>query len=300
MGHLGVREAWMPPDAAGLATHVRDSAALARRTRSLPMPEVRLLDMRVTDSAVDSATATKLLVERGVALIAVLGGDGTHRAVATHCGTVPLAALSTGTNNAFPERRESTLVGMAAALVATGRVEEAIGVRPNKCLRVRGPGVEELALVDVAVSRERQTGARAVADGEALSDLYVSFAEPTVLGLSAVAGLLQPVSRAAAHGLHVRFGPGPVLWAPIMPGLLQPMSVAHTQRLVPGRAVRLPDAPGTLALDGEREIAFEARAGLQIELGLDGPRTIDVEAVLAQAAQRGLLFEDGTSPPEPV
>ena len=43
-----------------------------------------------------------------------LGGDGTHRAVALASGDIPLATLSTGTNNAFPALGEATVVGLAA------------------------------------------------------------------------------------------------------------------------------------------------------------------------------------------
>ena len=55
-----------------------------------------------------------------MAAIVVLGGDGTHRVVAEARGDVPLCALSTGTNNVFPELREATVAGLATGLVATG------------------------------------------------------------------------------------------------------------------------------------------------------------------------------------
>jgi predicted polyphosphate/ATP-dependent NAD kinase len=256
---------------------------------------VHLIDMAVSDGPGDSAVAAGLLQARGVALIAVLGGDGTHRAVAAHCGAVPLATLSTGTNNAFPERREATLVGMAAALVATGRVPPDLSLRSNKVLHVRGVSVDERALVDVAVSREPLLGARAVGDGGTLGDLFVSFAEPNVIGLSAIAGLLRPVARDEPSGVRVRFGPGRRLWAPILPGALEAVSVAGVELLHPGQRIPLPAVTGTLALDGEREIEFDAGSGLTIELRLDGPRTVAVEAVLAYAARHGLLA-DGAAP----
>jgi predicted polyphosphate/ATP-dependent NAD kinase len=208
---------------------------------------------------------------------------------------VPLATLSTGTNNAFPERREATLVGMAAALVATGRVPPDLSLRSNKVLHVRGVSVDERALVDVAVSREPLLGARAVGDGGTLSELFVSFAEPNVIGLSAIAGLLRPVARGEPSGVRVRFGPGKRLWAPILPGALEAVSVAGVEVLHPGRRIPLPPVTGTLALDGEREIEFDAGSGLSVELRLDGPRTVAVEAVLAYAARHGLLV-DGTVP----
>lgn len=294
MGRLGVAEAWMVPDRAGIAQRVREEAADAVR-RGVPMPAVRLIDMAVADGPGDSAAAAGWLRARGAALIAVLGGDGTHRAVASHCGSVPLATLSTGTNNAFPDRREATLVGMAAALAATGRVPAEVSLSANKVLHVRGAGVDERALVDVAVSREPWLGARAVGDGGTLSELFASFAEPKVIGLSSIAGLLHPVARNEPCGVRVRFGAGRRLWAPILPGALEAVSVAAVETMLPGEPIRLPAGPGTLALDGEREIEFDTGASLSVELRLDGPRTLAVEATLAHAARHGLLV-DGTEP----
>lgn len=292
MGRMGVAQAWMIPDAAGMAVRVCEAADLARSQRGLPMPQLRLLDMPVNDNALDSATATQLMLRHGVRLIAVLGGDGTHRAVAAHCGRVPLATLSTGTNNAFPELREATLVGMASALVASGRVPDAIGVRANKRLRVTGAGVNELALVDVALSRQLGTGARAVWEGADLSDVYATFAEANAIGLSSIAGLAHPVARSDPFGLHLRLGTGRSLWAPILPGALQRVSIASVTRLLPHQPVALPAMRGTLALDGERELELDPGDRLQVELDFDGPRTVEVEATLAHAAREGLMFED--------
>lgn len=292
MGRLGVEEAWMIPDDAGMAVRVRDAAILACERRGVPMPHVRLLDMAVRDNADDSARATTLMRRHGVRLIAVLGGDGTHRAVAARCGDVPLATLSTGTNNAFPELREATLVGLAAALVATGRVSEVLGLRANKRLRITGAGVDEVALVDIALSQQRGTGARAVWDAAQLTELFTTFAEPNTIGLSAIAGLSHPVSRDEPFGLHLRLGSGRRLWAPVLPGMLEPVQLASVARLMPNRPVALPSQHGTIAIDGEREVVLAPGAALHVTLDLDGPRTVAVEAALADAAHRGLLFDN--------
>lgn len=291
MGRLGVEEAWMLPDATGIARQVRETADLARTNRGLPMPQVRLLDMRIQDNAQDSADAAARMREVGVRAIAVLGGDGTHRAVARQCGPVPLATLSSGTNNAFPELREATLVGMATALVATGRVSEHASLRANKRLRVCGRGVDEIALVDVCLSRQDATGAGAVWRGDDVCEIFASFAEPKAVGLSSIAGLTLPTSRAAAHGVHVRMGPGRILYAPLLPGGVEEVSIASVQRLRPGRAVRFPAQAGTVAFDGERLIEFGADNDLTVELDFDGPRTIAVEATLEHAALNGGLFK---------
>lgn len=289
LGSLGVGQAWMPPDAAGIASRVREAADLARGRR--PMPHVRLLQMPVHDTARDSAHAAAALAGMGVGMIAVLGGDGTHRVVAAHCGEVPLATLSTGTNNAFPHLREATLVGLAAGLVITGRVAPAIGIRRNKRLRIAGAGLDEIALVDVGVSRELARGAGAISDGEHLGEIFVAFAQPGQIGLSSIAGLSNPVSRDDPFGLHLRLGPGRTLHAPLLPGMLKPVSIASARRLLPRQPVPVEAARGTLAIDGERLVEFDAGHRLEVQLELEGPRTLAVEPVLAQAARCGLLFD---------
>jgi predicted polyphosphate/ATP-dependent NAD kinase len=292
MGRLGVDDAWMMPDAAGIARRVREAADGARTRSALPMPRVRLLDMPVHDSVTDSVVATQCMIERGVRLIAVLGGDGTHRAVASRCADVPLATLSTGTNNAFPELREATLVGMAAGLLASGRVDESVGLRRNKRLRVQGPELDEVALVDVCVSRQLGTGAGAVWRGEDLADIYTTFAEANAIGLSSIAGLACPVSRSDPFGAQVKLGPGRRLWAPIMPGVLDAVRVQSAGPLWPQRPVPLPAMHGTVALDGERLIEIRPGHAVQVTLDLNGPRTLAVEAILADAGRRGLMFDE--------
>jgi predicted polyphosphate/ATP-dependent NAD kinase len=137
------------------------------------------------------------------------GGDGTHRVVAAHCGDLPLCALSTGTNNAFPELREATVAGMATGLVATGRLGGDGLVRRAKRFQVgvNGDAVVDSALVDVAVTAERWVGSRALWRVEAISEALVTFASPSAVGLSAVAGAVDPVPRAAPFGLHLSLAP---------------------------------------------------------------------------------------------
>ena len=111
--------------------------------------------MPVEDGPIDTVCAVERMVAREVSAIIVLGGDGTHRLVASACGEIPLMTLSTGTNNVFPEMREATIAGMAAGLIATGKVSTAEGTARNKVLRVEVDGhARGLAVVDVSVSSE--------------------------------------------------------------------------------------------------------------------------------------------------
>ncbi len=99
----GVKRALVMPDRGGiralLERHLKRGADAA-------LPEIEFLDMEPTSGVEDTFTATRLLQRAGVAAIVVLGGDGTHRAVVRELAVgrraLPIAGLSTGTNNAFP------------------------------------------------------------------------------------------------------------------------------------------------------------------------------------------------------
>lgn len=290
-GALGLDEAWLMPDPEGLSARIVDKAQAARNAGHAELPRIRLLPLQSGGGADDSRAAAAMLRELGVGAIAVLGGDGTHRQVAQGCARVPLLTLSTGTNNAFARLREPTLAGMALALYLRGAVGDALALERNKQLRVRGPLGEAIALVDVVVSRQRAVGARAVYEASQVHSVYAAFARPDTIGLSSIASYACPVTRAQPWGSRVRLGDGRALRVPLMPGVVQRVGVLDAARLSPGQPQALPALHATLAFDGEREWLIDPEHPCSIELELDGPRTLAVEAILAHAAQHGLLYD---------
>ncbi|QIN81973.1 ATP-NAD kinase [Rubrobacter tropicus] len=293
---VGVERVLMMPAASGLYDSLertlRAAASGASRSR---VTDLELVEMKVRHNASDTVFAVGEMERRGVAAIVVLGGDGTSRIVARHCPVdLPLCPLSTGTNNAFPEMREATVAGIATGLVASGRVGgEAL--RREKVLRVKlnDEPDRDCALVDVAVNAERFVGARALWRAGDISEIVVTSARPDAVGLSSVAGLLDPTGRDAPHGLHVRLAPPEraetVLHVPLAPGLVVPVGVEGISRVEPGEAVALAPGAGSVALDGEREMELGPRDRVEVELDTNGPLTVDVGAAMREAARRGLL-----------
>jgi hypothetical protein len=295
LGAAGVDRALLMPAGSGieegLAQHLRGNAWQAEQGQRLP--ELEVLELVLRGDASDTTRAITEMCARGVAALVVLGGDGTNRIVAEVCGDVPLCALSTGTNNAFPELREATVCGLAAGLVATGRTRRCL--RREKVLRVAVNGGVEAgrALVDVVVTKERFIGARALWRASDASEAFIAFASPTATGFSGLAGLLEPVPRDAAYGLHLRLG-DPILSpesvvVPLAPGLMETVGILVRERLLPGLPVVIPPFRGSLALDGEREIEVRPADRATVTLDRHGPLRIDVDAVMAQAAGRALL-----------
>ncbi|MEA2248634.1 MAG: hypothetical protein QOH46_3163 [Solirubrobacteraceae bacterium] len=302
LGAAGVGRVLMLPAADGLSTtlhrHLHGRRTAAGFDGAAPFPALEEIALVLDGTARDSVIAVERMVEAGVSAIVVLGGDGTHRVVAKACGDIPICAISTGTNNAFPEMREATVAGLAAGLVATGRAGDR-ALRREAALAVEEAGgtgdaarPPDLALVDVAVTRERFIGARALWRPEDVTELFVTFASPSAVGLSAVAGALHPLERGGARGLHVRLAADPAeaertVKVALAPGLVVDVGVAAHRVLEIGEAVEVAAGPGTVALDGEREI--ERRAGRPLTVRLvPGPLTIDIDQAMRHAADATL------------
>jgi len=115
----GIQRVMMMPEAGGIRGHVKRGLDRSANQGEMEFPELSFVDMRVTGTVEDSRRAAAAMCAAGASAIVVLGGDGTHRAVASACGKVPLAGISTGTNNAFPEHREPTVTGLAVGLVVS-------------------------------------------------------------------------------------------------------------------------------------------------------------------------------------
>ena len=298
LGAVGVDRVLMMPATSGVGEGLRQHLVGTSRADGAALPELEVLEMRLHHDARDTACAVDLMRARDASVLIVLGGDGTNRVVAQRCGDTPICALSTGTNNAFPEMREATVAGIAAGLVATGQVDGVL--RREKVLRVSLDSGErsEGALVDVAASQDRFLGARALWRPREVSEVVVTSASPQATGFSALAGLLEPISRAEPAGLYVRLGSGSgaaeasTILVPLAPGLVVPATVTATRRLRPGEAVDLERFDGCVALDGEREIEVTSRDRVTVTLDVEGPLTIDVERAMHEAAMRGLLRRD--------
>jgi NAD+ kinase len=262
------------------------------------MAAVEFLDMPVTGTVDDTLRAARMMREAGVAAIVVLGGDGTHRAVVRECGDVPIVGLSTGTNNAFPEMREPTITGLATGLFASGRIPAWCALANNKRLDITirerdGAVRRDIALVDAVISREQYIGARAVWKTDTLAAVYVSYASPQAIGLSAIAGLLEPIGRNQRGGLAIELGkPGRCafeLIAPIAPGLMRPVPIAYWHRLEHAVPQRVQHRAGIVALDGERELAFGEHDEVFVTLHENAFKSIDVAACMSYAAGAHLM-----------
>ncbi len=245
--------------------------------------------MDVTARQEDSTRAAELMVAQGATCIVTLGGDGTNRAVFKGCRSrVPLLPISTGTNNVFPEFQEGTTAGLAAGMVASGKVARDIACWHSKVLLLyKHDTPVDLALVDLAISTDNVIGARAIWDVSRLGELFLTRAQPWSIGLSAIGGMVHPLGARRPSGLHLVFGaPGKTTRAAIGPGLFASISIQSVQEIVTGERVQLHfERQATLAFDGERDMTAGPLDVLEVELHADGPWVIDVHQALTEGVR---------------
>ena len=280
---VGVERVVMMPEMARLGSGALDGGKYAL--------DVEFVDMIVFNAQRDSVRAAGLMAEMGVGSIITLGGDGTNQAVAKACEDVPLVPVSTGTNNVFPVMVEGTLAGLAAGLVARGLVPLDETTARSKRLEVHVDGErKDVALVDVAISKERFVGARAIWDMDTVDELYLARAEPSSIGLSAIGAQLLPVSLTDARGLHIRLGEGgETVAAPVAPGVIIPVSVEKWERMSFGDSIDVQLRPCTVALDGERAFTLMPGQEAFVRLSRNGPRVVLIDETLRAAAFAGVF-----------
>lgn len=272
----GVTEVRYLPDPAGIVISALDGST--GEIRATPV------EMTIRGTADDSLHAAQLLVGLGARAIVTLGGDGTNRAVAGGCGDVPLVSISTGTNNVFPTMIDGTVAGVAAGLVATGRVEADSVCTRTKVVNVATDGLRDFALVDAAVCTDRFVGARAIWDPSRIRALVFARTDPWAVGLSSIGGQLLSLGADEPAGLYVEIGSGPCVRAVLAPGVVVDVPIHGHRVLELDEVVELPTA-GTLALDGEREVPIKHSARAWV--AATGPRVVDIRATLALARRNG-------------
>lgn len=288
----GVARVLLMPDAFGIGRKALDNLHLQLT--------VELVAMAPRFEEQDSVEAAERMVAAGVNTLITLGGDGTNRAVAKKCGATPLTPISTGTNNVFPVMVEGTVAGLAAGLVATGAVPLTIATHPTKRLELwRNDQLEDIALVDAVVYRERFIGARAVWHADDIQEVVLARAEPFSIGLSAIGGYLEPTPPGEEEGIFLEVGSGgTTVLAPIAPGLIRPIPVKSHRRIQIGESISINRTPTVIALDGERKFTLRQGERVDIRLSQAGPLVVDIQRTLQYAAQIGWFVRSSyTAPP---
>lgn len=257
-----------------------------------PNIPVDAVEMPIRNNQTDTSTAAEIMETLGAKCLVVLGGDGTSRAACKGTCAVPILPLSTGTNNVFPSMGEATVAGLAAGLVAVGRLpREACCYRSCKFDILLDDAVVDMALVDAAVYDDVFVASRAVWRMEKVPQLFLIRCSASSIGLSAIGGQLRSIRPEEARGLALDLGhpAAMTVTAAIAPGMFVDVPIRCVSDMVPGLAHPVSVSPGLIAVDGEREVAIPDGSRAEIRLNLNGPMVVDVQTTMALAKQEGLF-----------
>ncbi len=278
------------PDRAGIADHVAEE--------SPPEVGVEKVDMPIEESAADTRRAAAHFREHADCVV-VLGGDGTTRDASLELGDVPLVSVSTGTNNVVPTAVDGTVAGAAAALVATRAVDPGSVTDRHGRIDLRAEdvvGEKTLSgLAAVEFTDRSFVGTRAVIDPAELLGGVVSRAHPGDIGLTCIAGCVEPLAPSAPGGAALRLGdPGTTprsVRAIVTPGMTSRIGVEDHRPLDWGEAATFDVTDCVVGADGEREVEL-VDAHVEVTPVAGGPRLVDVDAALEAAADAGALVGD--------
>jgi NAD kinase len=294
----GIQRVAAMPDSSHLVERARDDPQLSLDLEMIQMPTFY--------GEGDTVKASAMMGDLGVDCLVTLGGDGTNRAVARGCCSIPVVPISTGTNNVFPTMVEGTLAGLAAGLAAQGSLDMTQAVIVSKTAEVYVDGeFRDMALVDVALSRERYVATRAIWDLSTVDEVFLTRAEPSAIGLSSVGARLQPVGMAEDAGLQYKVAhrvedsaqkPGrkstqedQSVLAPIAPGIVSWVPISQWGLMELGERIVVEPRHCTVALDGERSFSVNPGERLEVEIRRNGPPVVQVDAALRLAGELGLF-----------
>jgi hypothetical protein len=204
---------------------------------------------------------------------------------------VPIFPISTGTNNVLPRFIEGTVAGLGVGYF----VQQGQEVRQQLCYRSKKLNIEvngqriDMALVDVASLQGGFVGSKAVWEPEKIRQIFVTRAAPTSIGLSAVIGMLRPITIYDPFGAAIELNPDGVthsVQAPIGPGLVSNIPFEGVTILKPGVRYAISDIrPLVLTLDGEREIVLLDGDDAAVYLDEQGPWIVQVGPVMNRAVE---------------
>jgi predicted polyphosphate/ATP-dependent NAD kinase len=239
----------------------------------------------------DSTRAAEILAENGADCIITIGGDGTNRVVAKGAGQIPILPVSTGTNNVFPYMIEGTIAGLAAGLIATGKISCKEGTFTSTRLEVVVEGqLADIAIVDALVCDDIFIGSRAVWKIDKIRQVFLNRSSPASIGFSSIGGMLRSIAPDDPFSMVLELGKnGQLVTAPIAPGVVEIVSVENVQLMAPGEEVDIVLNPCVVALDGEREVEIKRGRKAAIRLSTDGPLVVDVERTMAFAMRNKIL-----------
>jgi predicted polyphosphate/ATP-dependent NAD kinase len=286
---LGVEKVYVMPDSYNMGYRVEDKLNSCNELKC----EINVINIQRFDGMEDTVKAADYMEKNDeIKCIITLGGDGTNRAVAKSLKDTPIISISTGTNNVYPTMLEGTIVGMAAAAVASGRFDESKFVTRDKRIEIYKDGeLVDIALIDAVISKDLFIGSKAIWNMETIEKIIVTRAHPATIGFSSVVGCKKIIYPEDDFGAFVDINTGNgKIKAPVAAGVIESISISEPAILgFDDEYEFIAKDRGIIALDGEREVEFSKDQKFVFKIRRTGPFHVDVIKAL-ETAQLNRFF----------
>ncbi|WP_434283722.1 ATP-NAD kinase family protein [Clostridium botulinum] len=285
---FGVKDILIMPDTFQIGYKVLDNLNTLEELST----NLQIMNMKVRGSIDDTINAAKLMEEYGVDCLVVLGGDGTSRAVAKSINKTPIISISTGTNNVYPEMLEGTVVGMAAAFVASEKFGLNNIYHRDKRIEIFKDGaLVDIALVDSVISKNLFVGAKAIWDVEDIEKIIVTRAHPGTIGFSSLVGCRKIIEIEDDFGAVIDLTENKYkIIAPIASGTIEKVHMGDTKIINLNEEYKFTSKEkGVIALDGEREISFKKGETFIFKITRKGPIRVNIKSALELAQAQGFF-----------
>lgn len=295
---LGIKKVYIMPDSYNMGYRVEDKLKSCEELKCA----ITVVDMLKFDSMEDTVNAAEYMENNDeIKCIVTLGGDGTNRAAAKKVKETPIITISTGTNNVYPVMLEGTIVGMAAAAVASGKFNLSDFTIKDKRIEIyKDDKLTDIALIDAVISKDVFIGSKAIWNMDTIEKIFVTRAHPASIGFSSLVGCRMIIAPEDDFGACVDLNSNgengkngenvEKIIAPIAAGVVEPISVSEPVILsLNGEYKYITKSRGTIALDGEREIEFSKDQEFIFKIRRTGPYHVDVIKALETAQLNGFF-----------
>jgi hypothetical protein len=190
---------------------------------------------------------------------------------------------------------EGTVAGLAAGLLATGKVTAEEATQRSTRLEVFVENrLADIALVDAVVCDDLFLGSRAIWQIDKIRQVFLNRSSPDSIGFSSIGGMLRTTAPHDPRGLYLELGNGGrVVVAPVAPGVITSVPVRRQLPMTIGERIHIEGRPCVVALDGERELEIKEGQAAWVCVAEDGPLVVDVSKTMSAAMRHGLFVEPG-------
>jgi predicted polyphosphate/ATP-dependent NAD kinase len=289
MSQLGIHKVYLMPDNSQVNQNV---ASRIDRVDGKKV-SVSVLDFIPNDQPEDTLHAMQMMEDLGIGCMIIIGGDGTCRLAAKAGIKVPIFAISTGTNNVYPQFEEGTSIGCAAAYLCQKKFPD--NVQRDKLIRVFiNCKFVDTAIVDAVISFDNCIGSRAIWNTDEIDEIIVCRTKPYAIGFSSIIGCQKNCGDDDPYGWRTKLDVNGIEITPLF-GAGQVISLRTTEPTkmpLDHEYVSRKEYCGTIALDGERTVIFREGDQIKIVITRDGGLyKVNPKQILLNAVDDGFFIK---------